>query len=155
MHSASVRGVGNKSICEMNVGCCEPSPFRNSIFVAVNAVALTCFVPFTNTSAVLPFHLMAIFTVSVVVINKFDKVPPTLLYIANLDAVDEPFLIANEFVESVVESPIPIGFATPSRTNTKFSRNSTNQVPPLDVIKPLVYILFRLKASATLVALDA
>ena len=41
---------------------------KNSNCVAVNAVAETTLVPFAKTSAVLPFHLIAIFVVSVVVV---------------------------------------------------------------------------------------
>ena len=95
---------------------------------------------------------MAIFVVSVVVVYKVDKTVPTLFTIPNLEAVEELFLITNELVESAVESPIPIAFATPSLVKLKLPLNSTNQVPPDDVIKPLVYMLSRLNESATLVA---
>ena len=65
--SVSESRVGKSAICWMNVGLVPAVKLKNSIIVVVNAVALTCFVPFTKTSALVPFHLMTILVVSVVV----------------------------------------------------------------------------------------
>ena len=63
----------------MNFGVSADRPAKNSIFVVVKAVAETRFVPFTNISAVVPFHFIAIFTVSVKV--KYNSVPvPAILF---------------------------------------------------------------------------
>ena len=76
------------------------------ILVGVNAVADTTFTPFWNTSAVAPFHLMAILQVSVVVVNKFVKLPPIALYTKSLpDATGG--IKTREFTVKAVVSPNP------------------------------------------------
>jgi hypothetical protein len=52
----------------MNLGTSVALHDKNSIFVEVNAVAVTCLTPLTNMSALVPFHLIAILVVSVVVV---------------------------------------------------------------------------------------
>ena len=48
----------------------------NCIAVGVNAVAVTTLMPFANTSAVVPFHFIATFVVSVVVVCKVEPIVP-------------------------------------------------------------------------------
>jgi hypothetical protein len=48
------------------------------------------------------------------------------------------FKINKPFEIVVLESPILMPWEDESRTYAMLFRNSTNQVPPLDVIKPLV-----------------
>ena len=68
MHSASVKGVGNNAVCEMNFGTSVALHDKNSILVEMNRVEETCLTPFTNMSALVPFHFIAILVVSVVVV---------------------------------------------------------------------------------------
>jgi hypothetical protein len=67
----------------MNVGTCGV-PFKYSIAVAVKEVAETTFVPLAKMSAVVPSHLIASFTVSVVVVYKDDETDATILSMLNL-----------------------------------------------------------------------
>ena len=123
----------------MNFGTSVASHKRYSITVVVNAVALTCFVPLTNTSAVEPFHLIAILVVSVEVVNNAVNVPAIILETVNLTAGDElAFLMQIPFNTPVDVSPIERPVVDALRKYSTFPLNSTNQVPPLALIKPLV-----------------
>ena len=122
---------------------------KNSIFVAVNDVAETTFVPLAKTSAVLPFHLIAILVVSVVVVCNAVNVPLTLLLIANLGEPPPLFLIVNSFellplVELSPNQKLPV----PSLVYARLFLNSKNHVPPLELMRLLVKILLVEKVSA-------
>lgn len=136
----------------MNFGVSAPEPVKFSNCVAVNDVALTTFVPFAKMSAVVPFHLIAIFVVLVVVKYNDVNVPPTAFLIVTKLVAGEPApkVNVNLSVTAVLVNCKPSAKA--SLVYAIFPLNSTNQVPPLAEIKPLVYILFRLKESATRVA---
>ena len=131
----------------MNTGTCVASPRKNSILVGVNAVAEITFVPFAKMSAVVPFHLIANLVVSVVVVYKGVLTPAITLFIANLVA-PPPLRILILLLVGVVASDMYNPWVKVSLVNATLFLNSTNQVPPLLVIKPLVKILFRLNESA-------
>ena len=132
------------------MGTSVASQLKNCIAVGVNAVAEITFVPLAKMSALVPFHLIAYLVVSVVVKYKAVLTPAITLFIANLDV--PPFriliLLLLIFVVSDIYNPAP----NASLVKLKLPLNSTNQVPPLDVIKPLVKMLLRENESATLVA---
>ena len=111
---------------------------KNSIFVVVNAVAEISFTPFTNTSALVPFHLKAIFNVSVDGVVKIINEPATTFCSDNLVEAEDAVRITNALFGAVILSPRNKFIAVLSLTYATFPLNSTNQVPPLDVIKPLV-----------------
>ena len=123
----------------MKRGTSAESHKRYSITVVVNAVALICFVPFTNTSILVPFHLIAIFVVSVVVVYKALNEPDIILETVKRIAGDEvAFLMQIPFNTPVDVSPIERPIVDALRKYSTFPLNSTNQVPPLAEIKPLV-----------------
>ena len=109
---------------------------KNSKAVAVNAVALTTFIPFSKMSAVVPFHLIAILQVFAVVVNKVVNTPATYLLTLNLATEPCP-LIEKELVVPVEESPINRLTELKSRDIATLFLNSINHVPPAEVIIPL------------------
>lgn len=137
MHSASVKGVGNNAICEMNLGAAVMFVRKNSKAVAVNAVAETTFVPLAKMSAVLPFHLIAILVVSVVVVYSDVRLPEIVLKIL-IRPDDSPCNNLKLFPVRLFVSPKSIASLPKSPTYATLFNNLTNQVPPLDVIKPFV-----------------
>ena len=66
----------------MKVGNWSAIYLRNSkLVVAVNDVAETTFVPFANTSALVPFHLIATFASSVIKLYSEDEIPLSIFQI--------------------------------------------------------------------------
>ena len=146
MHWVSVSGVGNSAIELMYFGTSWAWPIKNSKAVAVNAVAVICLKPLKNTSAVVPFHLMAILQVSAVVVNKPISLPATRLDNDNLKG--PWFLNTKPFVAPVFVSARNKVLTLASLVKTRLFLISTNQVPPLAVISPLVKMLPLLITSA-------
>jgi hypothetical protein len=134
----------------MNLGTSSAPPIKNSIFVVVNELPATSFTPLRKTSQVEPFHLIASFVLLVTVPINVVLAPAILLVMIN--GMVAPFLISNPLLTVLLLSEILNPLLKASRVYAIFPLNSTNQVPPLLVIKPLVKMLLREKESATLVA---
>jgi hypothetical protein len=122
---------------------------KNSKAVGLKAVPVTTFTPLTNTSAVEPFHLMAILEVSVKV--EYNKVDTPAMYLNTKSLEPTPPLNANEFKLPAIVSANAKPRLEASLVNARLFLKSTNQVPPLAVISPLVKMLPRLIMSAFLV----
>ncbi len=120
---------------------------KNSKAVKEKAVAVTTFTPFTKMSAVAPFHLIAILAVSVVVVCKVVVAPLNLLDIIAREVAS--LVKINPFVN--VESLPNPNLEIASLVLERLFLKSTNQVPPLAVISPLVKMLPLLITSAFLV----
>jgi hypothetical protein len=107
----------------------------NSINVVVNAVAEITFTPFSKISKLVPFHLIAILQVSALVVYKVVTTVEMLFIICNLVVEDgrNPIPLSLKFELSQMPHLLEL-----SLVKLKFPLNSTNQVPPLLVIKPLV-----------------
>jgi hypothetical protein len=144
----SVSGVG-KSAIELIVTGVETLDASTCIAVFVNAVAVTTFTPFSNTSAVVPFHLMATFEVFADVKYKEVSTPPITFAIKYLKGEAEDFILNPKeiAVASVKYNPL----AEASLANARLLLKSANQVPPLAVISPFVKMLPLLITSAFLV----
>jgi hypothetical protein len=147
----SVSGVGKSAIELMLKGTFAPLPIRFSIAVVVNEVAVTTLTPFRNTSAVVPFHLTAILNSSVEVVTNVVAVDATIF----CNAIRVPVEAFLNTRPSAAKGLVPVftnnPFADVSLVKTRLFLKSTNQVPPLAVISPLVKMLPLLITSAFLV----
>jgi hypothetical protein len=114
-----------------------PNPLKKSIFVVVKAVAEITLTPLAKISAVVPFHFITTFVVIVVVVYKGIVVVAILLDIRTLEELASP-LKNKLFVPPVEVSPIKRSPLALSLAIAKLFLNSTNQVPPAEVILPLV-----------------
>ena len=153
MHCASVSGVVANNIELILRGTSFGVQFRLFMFVKLKSVALTTLTPFSKISAVVPFHLIAILDVLEVVVYKLVPVPPIYFRITTRWFALLPSKV-NEFPNPFVNVERNNPAVEPSRiTYGILFLNSTNQVPPSAVIKPLVYMLFRVIISALRVTL--
>ena len=148
----SVSGVGKSAIELMNLGVSLAFPLKNCIAVKLNAVADITLTPFSKMSAVVPFHLIATFEVFADVVCKVVDAPAKIFTIVTrVDAADDVLNVKPLPLVAEFNSFKNIPTLDTSLVNGMLFLKSTNQVPPLAVISPLVKMLPLLITSAFLV----